>query len=226
MAYLALDSSTEYLSLALTTPDGIVARDWHVGQKHAELTLPNLDALLADCGLTVNDLEGVAFGNGPGSFTGLRIGCGIAQGLAFTLGIPVLGISTLAALAASCTAERVLACLDARMNQVYFAAFRRTAAGWQNEIDALVCNPDQVPLPDSAGWTGTGSGFAAYGELLSARLCGQLEKIEDGRFPHAKEVLTLALPRFLAGEGRPAAELELVYLRDKVALTTREREQK
>jgi len=226
MAYLALDTATEHLSLAVTTPNGIVARDWHVGQKHAELTLPHLEALLADYGLSVDDLEGIAFGNGPGSFTGLRIGCGIAQGLAFARTIPALGISTLAALAARCDHERVLACLDARMNQVYCAAYVRSASGWQTEIEPLVCNPDQIPLPQGAGWVGVGSGFAAYGEALTARLGAQLAGVEEGHFPHAREILALALPRFLAGEGRPAAELELVYLRDKVALKTHEREKK
>lgn len=227
MAYLALDTATEHLSLALTTPKGVVARDWHVGQKHAELTLPHLEALLADCGLSLSDLEGIAFGNGPGSFTGLRIGCGIAQGLAFALNIPALGISTLAALAAACKHDRAIACLDARMNQVYFAAYRQTATGWRTEIEPLVCNPDQVPLPEGEGWMGIGSGFSAYGPQLTARLGeAKLGGVLSEHFPHAREILALALPRFLAGEGRPAAELELVYLRDKVALTTRERENK
>jgi len=226
MAYLALDTATEHLSLAVTTPKGVVARDWHVGQKHAELTLPHLEALLADCGLEIGDLEGVAFGNGPGSFTGLRIGCGIAQGLAFARAIPALGISTLAALAARCDHDRVLACLDARMNQVYCAAYARSGSYWQTEIEPLVCDPDQIPLPEGAGWVGVGSGFAAYGEALTTRLGAQLASVEKDHFPHAREILALALPHFLAGEGRPAAELELVYLRDKVALKTHEREKK
>lgn len=223
MPFLALDTSTEYLSLAISTPDGIVGRCWHVGQKHAEQTLPRLGELLADCGLGMRDIEGIAFGMGPGSFTGLRIGCGLAQGLAFACDIPLLGVSTLEALAQGCQADRVVACLDARMNQIYTAAYERDAGQWREVTPACVCDPHELPLPPGEGWAGAGSGFAAYGDALAERLGTKLARVEAGRVPLAADMLTLALPRFAAGLARPAHEAELVYLRDKVALKTSER---
>ncbi|GHD58176.1 tRNA (adenosine(37)-N6)-threonylcarbamoyltransferase complex dimerization subunit type 1 TsaB [Jeongeupia chitinilytica] len=223
MAYLALDTSTEHLSLALSHKGSVIAHDWHVGQRHAEQTLPRLEALLAEAGVARADLQGIAFGMGPGSFTGLRIGCGIAQGLGFGLNVPVIGVSTLEALAQGSGADKVFACLDARMQQVYVARYLRGNDGWQEVGEALVCNPDAVPVPEDAGWTGVGSGFSAYGDVLATRLGQHLAASEPARFPLARDVLALALPRFAAGLGRPADEATLVYLRDKVALKTHER---
>ncbi|UXY16764.1 tRNA (adenosine(37)-N6)-threonylcarbamoyltransferase complex dimerization subunit type 1 TsaB [Chitiniphilus purpureus] len=223
MAYLALDTSSEYLSLAVSTPHGVVARDWHVGQRHAERTLPELEALLTEAGITRADLAGIAYGMGPGSFTGLRIGCGIAQGLAFGLGVKLVGVSTLAALAAASPAERIYAAIDARMNQVYAAAFERDGTSWHEIVAATVCDPDAVPLPPGAGWHGVGSGFAAYEAALCAQLGPQLATTEPQRFPHARAVLELALPLFASGAALPPEAAPLVYLRDKVALKTHER---
>lgn len=223
MPYLAIDTSTEHLSLAVSTPGGIIGRDWLVGQKHAEQTLPRLGELLADCGLGMADIEGIAFGNGPGSFTGLRIGCGIAQGLAFARAIPLIGISTLEALAQGAQADTIVTCLDARMNQVYAAAYQREGQGWREITPATVCDPHALPLPPSEGWTGVGSGFAAYGPALAERLGARLATTLPALFPKAADMLALALPRFAAGQGRAAHEAELVYLRDKVALKTSER---
>lgn len=223
MPYLALDTSTEYLSLALTTSEGVVGRCWHVAQKHAELTLPRLGELLTECATSMDQIEGIAFGNGPGSFTGLRIACGIVQGLAFARGIPVLGVSTLEALAQDCQSDRVFACLDARMNQVYAAAFERHGEHWQIISPATVCDPQQLELPPGDNWLGAGSGFAVYGEILREHLGAKLVAVEEKHIPLAANILTLALPRFAAGQGRPAHEAELVYLRDKVALKTSER---
>ncbi len=223
MPYLALDTSTEHLSLAISTPNGIVGRDWHVGQKHAEQTLPRLGELLTDCGIGMADIKGIAFGNGPGSFTGLRIGCGIAQGLAFAHNLPVIGISTLETLAQGTAASKVVACLDARMNQVYAATYERDGQDWREIIPPTVCDPQALPLPPGEGWTGIGSGFAAYGPALAERLGACLAMMLPTPFPKAADMLSLALPRFSAGRGRPAHEAELVYLRDKVALKTSER---
>ncbi len=223
MPFLALDTSTEYLSLALNTSSGICGRFWHIEQKHAEQTLPRLAELLADCQLTMQDIEGIAFGNGPGSFTGLRIGCGIAQGLAFARNLPVIGISTLEALAQGCVADKVIACLDARMNQVYVAAYQREGALWHEIVPPSVCDPHAIPLPPGPGWTGVGSGFAGYGAALADRLGDQLLATEPDRIPQAADMLALALPRFISGQGQPAQEAELIYLRNKVALKTSER---
>ncbi|WP_148714802.1 tRNA (adenosine(37)-N6)-threonylcarbamoyltransferase complex dimerization subunit type 1 TsaB [Chitinolyticbacter meiyuanensis] len=223
MPYLALDTTTEHLSLAVTTPAGVLARDWLVGQKHAERTLPEIEALLADGGIGRADLEGIVYGMGPGSFTGLRIGCGIAQGLAFGLGIKLVGVSTLLALAEGCGAERVYTCLDARMNQVYAAAYQRDGEGWREAIAPVVCDPDTVAVPDSQDWIGVGSGFGAYGDALAARLGDTLAGVRPEPFPHARHLLALALPVFARGEALAPEDAPLTYLRDKVALKTHER---
>ena len=129
MRILALDTSTEYLSLALSLDGKIYVRDLHAGQTHSQRILPLLREMLTEAGIDMRDLEGIAFGAGPGSFTGLRIACGVAQGLAFGANLPVVGVSTLLAIAQSTQAERVIACIDARMGEVYHAAYIHTSNG-------------------------------------------------------------------------------------------------
>ncbi len=226
MPYLAIETSSEYLSFAIDTPNGIVSREWLAGQKQSEITLPYLQVFLDELGLTMSDIKGIAYPNGPGSFTGLRIACGIAQGLAFARSIPVVGISTLAAIAEASGAIRAVSCIDARMNQVYFASFEKINGDWQEVIPALVCNPEDVPQPAGKDWLGVGNGFSAYADTLAARIGEHLCEIKTELYPHAAQILALALPQFTAGQGKPAHEAELVYLRDKVALKTHERVQK
>ncbi|WP_288843306.1 tRNA (adenosine(37)-N6)-threonylcarbamoyltransferase complex dimerization subunit type 1 TsaB [uncultured Deefgea sp.] len=226
MPFLAIEASSEYLSFAINTPSGIVSREWLAGQKQSEVTLPYLQTFLNECGLTMRDIEGIAYPSGPGSFTGLRIGCGITQGLAFARNIPAVGISTLLAIAEASGAIRVVSCLDARMNQVYFSAFENRNGQWHTVIDALVCNPEDVPLPDGDGYTGVGNGFSAYQAALETRLGTKISTVKPDLYPHATQLLTLALPHFAAGEGLAADQAQLVYLRDKVALKTHERVQK
>lgn len=227
MPFLAIDTSSEQLSLALSISSGsavsIVAREWAVGQKHAELTLPYLRELLNEQQLSINDIEGIAYPSGPGSFTGLRIGCGITQGLAFAQNIPVVGISTLESLAQASGAIRAYVCIDARMNQVYCAAFERVGDQWQTIHAAQVCNPEDVPIPAGNDWFGIGTGFTSYHDALQARLGPHLSQIDATRQPHAREMLQLALSQFAAGQGLRAEQANLVYLRDKVALKTHER---
>ncbi|MGL4994875.1 MAG: tRNA (adenosine(37)-N6)-threonylcarbamoyltransferase complex dimerization subunit type 1 TsaB [Deefgea sp.] len=226
MPYLAIETSSEYLSFAIDTPNGIVSREWLAGQKQSEITLPYLQVFLDELGLTMSDIDGIAYPSGPGSFTGLRIGCGIAQGLAFARNIPVVGISTLAAIAEASEAIRAVSCIDARMNQVYFASFEKINGDWQEVIPALVCNPEDVPQPEGKDWLGVGNGFSAYTDALNARIGEHFSEIKAELYPHAAQILALALPQFAAGLGKPAHEAELVYLRDKVALKTHERVQK
>ncbi|PHV11535.1 tRNA (adenosine(37)-N6)-threonylcarbamoyltransferase complex dimerization subunit type 1 TsaB [Chitinimonas sp. BJB300] len=223
MNLLTLDTSTEYLSLALQYKGETLLRDWHAQQKHAEMTLPQIQQLLADAGASLQDLDGIALSIGPGSFTGLRIGCGIVQGLAFGLDIPTLGVNTLAALAADSEADHVLSVLDARMGELYLAGYQRNNGEWQEVLATRVCGPQALPdLPDT-GWQGLGSGFAVQGEALQARYGSQLQAVDANRFPHASGVLKLAQAKFEAGLAVPAHLLELLYIRDKVALKTNER---
>ncbi|HSD42229.1 MAG TPA: tRNA (adenosine(37)-N6)-threonylcarbamoyltransferase complex dimerization subunit type 1 TsaB [Burkholderiales bacterium] len=223
MNILAIETATEVLSLAVGTGAEVHETTIAAGQRQAELILAQIDALLARAGLGVRDLDGVAYGAGPGSFTGLRIACGVAQGIAAARGIPVLGVSTLAALAEGCGAARVIACLDARMGEVYHAAFEKRNGALHEVIPAGLHRPASVPLPPGDGWTGCGQGFAAHREALAARLGARLAAVRPDAAPSAAAILRLAAPRFAAGEGGDAATAAPVYLRERVALKTSER---
>ncbi|OAJ69440.1 tRNA N6-adenosine(37)-N6-threonylcarbamoyltransferase complex dimerization subunit TsaB [Methylobacillus sp. MM3] len=223
MKLLALDTSTEYLSLCLWQDGAMLSRDLLAGQKHSQLILPMLGEMLAEAGLTLPELDGIAFGAGPGSFTGLRIGCGVAQGLAFGANLPVVGVSTLLALAQQTDAERVIACLDARMGEVYHAAYVRHGSGWQIACEPGLYKPQDVPSIEGGAWFGIGSGWAAYGDILNACYAGQVDKCNGQAFPHARDIAALAANEFAAGKALPAAEAAPIYIRNKVALTMAER---
>lgn len=224
MNILALDTSTEFLSLALQFKGQLYARHLHAGQSHSQRILPLLRELLDEAGAGMHDLQGIAFGAGPGSFTGLRIGCGVAQGLAFGAGLPVVGVSTLMALAEASGQTRVIACLDARMGEVYHAAYERAGADWKAQLAPGLYKPDAVPAVEGDGWSGAGSGWAAYGDVLAAQYGQQLGLVLADACPQAVAMLRLAEPEFAAGRGTPAAEAAPVYVRNRVALKTSERE--
>ncbi|HEU4709689.1 MAG TPA: tRNA (adenosine(37)-N6)-threonylcarbamoyltransferase complex dimerization subunit type 1 TsaB [Methylophilaceae bacterium] len=224
MRILALDTSTEYLSLALMLDGRLLTRDVHAGQTHSQLILPLIGEMLKEADIALRDLDGIAFGAGPGSFTGLRIGCGVAQGLAFGAHLPVAGVSTLLALAHGSGAAKVIACLDARMGEVYHAVYLRNQESWQEVSAPGLYKPNEVPALAGGGWVGAGSGWAAYGETLCAIYNDQLERILPDAFPKASAIAALAEPVFAAGQGLPAALAAPIYIRNKVALTVQERE--
>jgi tRNA threonylcarbamoyladenosine biosynthesis protein TsaB len=216
MRFAAIETSTEWCSVAVWRDGELAGIEQRAGQRHAELALPMLERLLAQQRLAMADLQAVAFGAGPGAFTGLRIACGLAQGLAFARNLPVIGISTLEALAEACGSPRVVACLDARMGEVYYSALEQRAGRWQ-EVIAAQCLPlGKAPRPPGEGWIGCGSGFAAGGLPWLAAVVPEAH-------PGAAAVARLAAPRLAAGEGVDAALAAPRYLRDKVALTTEER---
>jgi len=216
MKFAAIETSTEWCSVALWRDGELSAIEQRAANRHGELALPMLERLLAAAGLKVADLEAIAFGAGPGSFTGLRIACGIAQGLAFARGLPVLGVSSLEAMAEECGAPRVVACLDARMGEVYYSALEKRGARWAEVVPAQCVAPAAAPRPPGEGWVGCGNGFAAYGTM-------GLRSVYPEIHPGAAAVARLAAPRLAAGEGMDAARAAPNYLRDKVALTTEER---
>lgn len=224
MNVLAIETSTEWLSLALGRGEARHERRLLAGQRHAEIILDEIEGLLRAAELDVSSLDGIAFGAGPGSFTGLRIACGVAQGLAAAAALPVLGIGCLAALAQASGAERIVACLDARMGEVYHAAFLRERPDRLREvISPQLSRPQEVSVPDGEGWLGCGSGFAVHGDALALRLGHHLAAIRADLRPDARALLEIALPRFAAGEGGDAADALPLYLRDRVALTRAER---
>ena len=223
MKILALDTSTEHCSVALWRDDDVDARHEHVGQRHSQRLLPMIDDLLDRHGLDVKGLDGIAFGQGPGSFTGLRIACGVTQGLAFGAGLPVVGIATLLALAEAAQAARVVCCMDARMGEIYHAAYSRAGAGWAPASEPSVCAPQSAPALPEGDWTGCGSGFAAHGNVLRQLYGGRLSAIMPDVFPHAREIARLAAREFEAGRAVAAEQAVPLYVRDKVALKTAER---
>lgn len=223
MRVLALETATEACSVALWLDGAVCERHEVAPRGHAERVLAMMEAVLAEGGVALQDLDGLGFGRGPGAFTGVRIAAGVAQGAAFGAGLPVVPVSTLAALArgvqAEGTAARVLAAIDARKGEVYWGAYRAGRDGGVERVDEeCVTPPEQVPLPEGDSWFGAGTGWGTYHVELSARLGNdRLLGWEDDRLPHARDVAALAAAALARGEGLPAESAVPVYLRDKVA---------
>jgi tRNA threonylcarbamoyladenosine biosynthesis protein TsaB len=226
MRILALETSTDWCTVAVG--DGVRwhRRDERAGQGHSERLLPMIDAALTEAGWSLSELDGLAFGAGPGSFTGIRIGCGVAQGLAFGRALRVVAVPTLEAIAQEAFRAHgwqcVLVCLDARMREAYAASYARDGGEWREVAAPTVGPPQDVAVPATHGsWAGAGNGFSTY-PALATRLA--LTGIDVSVRPTAQAIGELALPRFLAGEGVPAADALPVYVRHRVALTTAERD--
>ena len=225
MNLLALDTSNEYLSLALMKGSETFTFNLNAGQTHSQIILPQLQILLNMAVLQLKDLHGIAFGAGPGSFTGVRIAAGVAQGLGLGANLPVVSICTLLALAEASGAEKVIACLDARMGEVYHAAYAKIAGEWQAVIEPGLYKPEAVPAIEGVGWVGAGSGWQTYAERLGAVYAAQLLAVQPQLLPTASAILRLAQPIFARGEAKPASEAMPIYIRNRVALKTAEREQ-
>lgn len=219
MRLLALDTATEACSAAIFR-DGVVDERYEVmGRGHAGRLLPMVDELLHAAGIAVTDLDAIAFGRGPGGFTGLRIAAGVAQGLAAGIGRPVLPVSDLAALAAagarSSGAERVLACMDARMGQVYWAAFDCTGGAPVAVTEEHLSDPQGVSLPGGKAWYAAGHGFGAYPALVT-RLQSRLAGVDASLLPRASDIARIAALDLEAGKGVAASGAVPVYLRNEV----------
>jgi tRNA threonylcarbamoyladenosine biosynthesis protein TsaB len=226
MRVLALDTATEACSVALLTDAGSIDRFAEVGRAHAEEILELVDGVLAEAGVALSELDGIAAGVGPGSFTGVRISVSVAQGLAFGAGLRVVAVTsleTLALRALDAGAERALACLDARMGEVYWGCFAAHAVNALTPLSDLKVGPAaSVQLPGAGRYRGIGRGFDAYPEL--AALPGVETDLDDRRaLPHAREMARLGAIRLRAGQGIDPADLEPRYVRNKVAFTEAER---
>lgn len=226
MRVLALDASTDVCAAALGDGAQWIERTQAADQRHSELLLPMVRALLGEARIDLSDLDGVAFGAGPGSFTGLRIACGVAQGLALGANLPMVGVPTLEAMAESAcrrmACSRVIVALDARMHEIYFAAYVHDGVRWREHIAPIVIAPGAAPVPPGGDWAGVGNGFAAY-PVLREHLADALASCVDDVTPTASAIGTLALPRLATGEGVPAREAAPLYVRHRVALTSAER---
>lgn len=223
MRLLALDTATECCSAALLSDDRLLTRELELARGHGERILPMIDELLGEAGIGLRDLDALAFGRGPGSFTGVRLAASIAQGLAFGAGLKVVAISDLSALAQRGFDDgggvtRVLVCNDARMREVYWACFERGSDG-----RAVAFGPERVGPPESvrlpAEWVdaaGLGRGFAVYPALQA--LAGVVVSTgADRLLPRAAEVARLAVPELAAGRLLDPEAALPVYLRDDVA---------
>ncbi len=214
---LALDTATECCSAALLHEGSVTARSEVIPRQHAQRLLPMIEELLNERQLRLQDVDALVFGRGPGAFTGVRIATGMVQGLAFAADKPVIAVSNLAALAQRAWrehgAETVAAAIDARMDEVYWGLYGLQDGVMQALDEERVCTPEAVSLPDGvASVAGAGTGWQ-YAE----RLAVAAERSWPQMLPDATDLITLALPRWLAGEVLDAADAQPVYLRDKVA---------
>jgi tRNA threonylcarbamoyladenosine biosynthesis protein TsaB len=222
---LAIETSSELASCALLRGDTVISRESSGVRTHSQSVLPMVQELLGEAGIKLADCDAVAFGAGPGSFTGVRTACGVAQGLAFGAALPVLPLVTLEAMAQACRdrtgAGDVLAVLDARMGEVYWAQYR-WADGWQALSAPALCAPEAVAPVAAEGLVACGNGFAAYPQAFAGQrfAAGALADI----MPHARDLARLAAPALAAGQAVPAAQAQPLYLRNKVAYTAAERQ--
>lgn len=226
MNLLALDTSTERLSLAVQHGDQVFSHEGEAGAQASAHLIEAILQLLERASLTLSLLDAIAFGRGPGAFTGLRTACSVAQGLALGLNIPLLPIDTLLCLAQASPSEpaRVLVCMDARMGQVYAAAYERTAEGWLTCVPSMLCQPDAIALPPD--WHAfpmqvVGNAHAVHGELLTR----SWPKAEVGamQWPSARAMLELAKRDALRQAWVTPAQAHPLYVRDEVARTTAQR---
>ena len=221
MRILAVETATDACSCALECSGTIVARHAVEPRRHTELLLPMIEAVLAQAGIGLHALDAIAFGRGPGSFTGLRIACAVAQGLGFGADRPLVPVSTLRTIATGLHrtrgASRVLAALDARMGEVYWGGFEWDGATMAPAFEESVGPPEAVHVPDGDGWIGAGPGWPAYRAVLAARLGDRLGTAHGDRLPEAIDMLGPARTAFEAGLAVAPEDAAPVYLRSDVA---------
>lgn len=222
---LALDASSSACSAALIRQQAsqreCIARFELTPRAHTRRLMPMVDDLLAEAGVSVKQLDGVAFGQGPGSFTGLRIAAGAAQGLAFGLACPLIGVSTLRALALQAHRRyhfrHLVTALDARMGEIYVATWHCLNDSVGRQSDEAVLAPERLCLPQGeTDWVGVGSGFGLW-ERFTAEVQASMTQHLSDLEPRAEEMAWLALQDLAAGLGQAAHEAQPVYLRNEVA---------
>lgn len=221
---LALDAASSACSCAVWRDDEVFSRFALTPREHTRRLMPMIDDVLAEAQLSLTDLDALAYGQGPGSFTGLRIAAGVAQGLAFALERPLIGVSTLAALALAAHRRyhlrHVISALDARMGEIYVGAYHCRDGTVTPLMDDAVMSPESLQLPNAnqdVDWCGVGSGWSLWEAMPSHIKAGINQRFPDLQ-PAANEMVRLAAQAFDAQEGRPAHEVIPVYLRDQVAV--------
>jgi len=222
MNILAIETSTDACSAALLCNETLIARYQFAPRQHTALILPMIDSLFTEAGISKNTLNAVAFGRGPGSFTGIRIATAIAQGIGFALDVPLIPVSTLHALAALAynkyQSKSILTALDARMNQVYWCAYVWNENGYmQARMEETVVSPEDIELPEAIEeWVGIGDGWKYYYDRLLSKMSKPLQQYFSDEYPRANEIATIAKQLYIEGKVISAADALPVYLREKV----------
>lgn len=223
MKILSIETSCEHASVALLIDGEVVERTLEGHTNHSERLLPTLRNLLAEAGIGLTALDAVAFGAGPGAFTGLRLACGVTQGLAMGAGLAVAPVCSLEALAMQGSGESIYVVTDARMGEVYAAAYR-LQDGYPLEIAPPTCSPpDLLTLPPAGHWFAIGSALHAYDGRIPAAVLERLSGCNADAVPRASDVARLAARLVRQGKLLPPEQAAPLYVRDKVALTTAER---
>jgi len=222
---LALDAATEACSVALLANGEVLTREALEARAQSELLLPMIDSVLREAALRLEELDALVVGRGPGSFTGVRLAVGVAQGLAYGAHLRVIPVSDLAMLAQGAVAatgcHHALACMDARMNEVYWCSFMRGADGLVTPLhEERLGPPGSVALSGSGPWFGVGTGWTRH-EQLRTMLATSVVALAPDQLPHARDALTLAAPLWRAGATLAPEQLLPVYLRDEVAMRPR-----
>ncbi len=227
MKLLAIDTATEACSAAVMIDGEIRERYEVVTNAHTRLILPMIDALMAEVGLKPSELDGLAFGRGPGSFTGIRIATGVIQGIAYGCDLPVVAVSNLAAVAQEfldrSDENTAFVAMDARMNEIYWGVYQRDELGFARLLGAEAVIPaSAIEFPEVNG-VGVGSGWNIYEEILKTNLSQRLTGYEDFNLPRASSIAKLGAEGFRQGLAVTAENAIPVYLRDKVAKKESER---
>lgn len=219
MKILAIETSTEACSAALEIDNSCIFRHEIAPRKHTELILPMINSLFEEANIKVNSLDAIAFGCGPGAFTGVRVAIGITQGLAYPYDIPVIPISTLAALAQQFAKEynHIATALDARMKEIYWGLYETNE---HNLVQALkkekVCSPMNISSPTKGEWIGIGTGWKEYSSEIKSKFKCKILDIKYDVYPHAKNIIQLAKESYRNGKFIPVDRASPVYLRNKV----------
>lgn len=223
MKILAIETSGEHGSVALLTGESVHGQALEGHARHSEHLLPAIQQLLAQAGMSLTELDALAFGAGPGAFTGLRLACGVVQGLALGTGLPVVPVCSLQALALEAPPGPTLVAMDARMGEIYTAAYANDGREPRESAPPRCIPPEDLSVAEEEGWSGIGSGFIAYPTRLPPALLAAMKSVDGQRTPTAEAVARIACLKVARGETLTAALAAPIYVRDKVALTTAER---
>jgi tRNA threonylcarbamoyladenosine biosynthesis protein TsaB len=219
MKILAIETATEACSAALDINESCIQRFQIAPRQHTQLILPMVDELLLEADIQIQDLDAIAFGQGPGAFTGVRIAIGVIQGLAFAHDLPVIPISTLAALAQHVAKEHdcVAVAIDARMQEIYWGLYKKNDSGLMQAItEEKVCSPENITSPTENEWFGVGTGWNTYPKELESNFTSSLYGFNGDALPAAVDILSLAKAAYLQDKIISVEEAVPIYLRNDV----------